>query len=141
PGRPATTEVAARGAVWQRASTRSRAKSPRAQVPIWYRRASFPVYARSARRPLLKLRHQRHAAKPRLRQSPHHLHYGPVLDLLVGANKDTLLGRTPASLGDSLELRDEFFDRNFGILEVDPVRGNGDRKRLLVRIEALGPGL
>ena len=52
---------------------------------------------------LLDLRHQRDAVEAGRRQPPHHLHHGAVIDLLVAAHIDALVGAA-ARLGDRLKL-------------------------------------
>src|SRR5262249_57399668 len=119
--RPATPRSAAPAAASPPATTRSKATRRRGRSPKWRRRSSFPILAPSARCPLLELRHQADAAEAGVRYAPHHLHHRAVLDLPVAADENPLLRSSAAGLGDGLELCDQFLQREFGILEVDPL--------------------
>src|ERR1051326_4443502 len=87
--------------------------------------------------PLLDLRHQRDAVEAGRGQPAHDPHHGAVIHLAVPAHVDALVGPA-ASLGDRLELGNQIFDLDLGILQKHLARAvDRDGERLAALIERL----
>src|SRR6266498_305429 len=90
---------------------------------------------------LLDLRHQRNTVEAGRGQPPHDPHHCAVIHLAIPAHIDALV-RPAASLGDRLELCNEIFDLDLGILQEHlALAVDRDRERLAVLVERLGLAL
>src|ERR1700722_3969853 len=89
-------------------------------------------------RPLLDVGHQRHPVKPRPRDAAHDLHHCTVIDLAVATDINALVEPAAARLGNGLELADQLFDPDFGVLKEDlALLVERKRQGLLARAQAL----